>query len=229
MKVAEIEALPEVKRAATVLRELELYGLIEPAIASGWIRAKLTDSYSPDIDVAYVGCVHYQEAQEHLREVLSKLGCDPEPWDIKGIWNAQMAYGIDNAAEHYLLYYVDSIDTVYLASDGKLHDPTGFGFKDAETKTLRINDYDRRNGAPKTPKEEVNICVEGCRRIAQLSWTPTEDSAQRIKDGVTMWNALSANDKLYFVQKLAKKYKANERPKAKSIYEQFGWGFIFDL
>ena len=229
MKVSEIEALPEVRQAAKVLQELEARGLVEPAIASGWIRAKLTDSYSPDIDVAYVGPVHYEDAQRYLTQILAELKYDPKSWDIKGIWNAQIAYGVDNSPEHYLLYYVDSIDTVYLASDGKLHDPTGFGFKDAETRTLRINDYDRRHSIFPVPREEVNICLESCRRITQLGWTPTTDSLDRIKEGVAVWDKLSNDDKEYFVQKLSRKYKPKERTAAKASYDRFGWGFIFNL
>jgi tRNA nucleotidyltransferase/poly(A) polymerase len=49
---------------------------------------------------------------------------------------------VKHTVDNFLLYYLNSIDSVYLTGDGKLHDPTGFGFEDAQTKTLRINDYD---------------------------------------------------------------------------------------
>ena len=228
MRVAEIEALPIVKEATAVLKGLEVRGLIEPAIASGWTRGLLTDSAITDTDVAYVGEVHYNEAQEHLRAVLAELGLDPKPWDIKGIWNAQMSYGVEHTVDNYLLYYVDSIDSVYLAADGKLHDPTGYGFSDAEAGILRINEYDRQNGRKTTAYEEVNVCLEGCRRIARLGWKPTLESRQRINEGVAQWDKLSDEKKAYFFRKLASKYKPEERADAQIIYCKFGWGFIFD-
>ncbi len=228
MRVSEIEALPEVRQAAQVLAGLEGRGLVEPAIASGWTRAMLTDTTSSDIDVAYVGLIHYEQAQAHLREVLADLGVNPEPWDINGIWNAQMSYGVEHIADNYLLYYVDSIDSVYLASDGKLHDPTGFGFQDAEAQLLRINEYGRQNGRKPTPSEEVNVCLEGCRRVTRLGWDATPVSCQRINEGVAKWSSLSDEEKAYFIRKLASKYKPEERKEAQVSYRRFGWGFIFD-
>jgi len=228
MRVSEIEALPEVRQAAQVLTGLEARGLVESAIASGWTRAFLTDSSSSDIDVAYVGSVHYEEAQEHLRSVLDELGADPEPWDIKGIWNAEIAYGVTRTVDNYLIYFVDSIDTVFLASDGKLHDPTGFGFQDAEKRLLRINDYDRKNGLIQTPREEVNICLEGCRRVARLGWSITPESRTRISEGVSEWAKLDSSGVEYFVRKLGSKHVPEKRKSAQAVYEGFGWGFVFD-
>lgn len=228
MRVTEIEALLIVREATAVLNGLEERGLIEPAIASGWTRALLTDSNFSDIDVAYVGRVHYKEAQEHLRTVLAELGIDHEPWDIEGIWNAQMSYGVEHTIDNYLLYYVDSIDSVYLATDGKLHDPTGYGFSDAEARILRINGYDRLNGRKPTPSEEVNVCLEGCRRVTRLGWKATPESRQRINEGVAEWGKLSDEEKSYFFRKLASKYKPEERTEAQIVYRKFGWGFIFD-
>lgn len=229
MKVAEIEALPIVQEAAAVLRMLEGRGLVEPAIASGWTRAMLTDSTTSDIDVAYVGDVHYEQAQEYLRAVLAEMNVDASMWDIKGIWNAQMSYGVRSNVDNYLLYYVDSIDSIYLASDGKLHDPTGFGFQDAEAKVLRLNEYDRMDGRVPTPYADVNVCLEGCRRVAQLGWSATAESQQRMREGVAQWGRLSDEEKAYFIRKKASKFVPEKRSEAQAIYSQFGWGFIFDL
>jgi hypothetical protein len=227
MRVAEIEALPVVQEATAVLVGLEERGLVEPAIASGWTRAMLTDTTSGDIDVAYVGDVHFEQAQQHLQDVLTELGVDAEPWDIEGIWNAQMSYDVERTVDNYLLYYVDSSDTVYLASDGKLHDPTGYGFSDAEARILRINKYDRKDGRKPSPYEEVNVCLEGCRRVAQLGWEATPESWQRITEGIIEWGKLSDEEKAYFTRKLASKYQPEKRSAAQITYSQFGWGFIF--
>lgn len=229
MRVSEIEVLPVVQEAVSVLSALEQHGLVEPAIASGWTRAMLTDTTTSDIDVAYVGEVHYEDAQDILRSVLDELGIDPEPWDIEGIWNAQMSYGVEHTVDNYLRYYVDSIDSVYLASDGKLYDPTGYGFSDAETRTLRINEYDREKGRVPTPSEEVNVCLEGCRRITALGWRPTDDSRLRIVEGVKKWDELADEEKAYFVRKLSSKFKQPDRETAQISYDNYGWGFIFDL
>lgn len=224
----EIEQLPEVIEATSVLMSLEGKGLVEPAIASGWTRARLTDSTSNDIDVSYVGSIHYEEAQQLLRESLDELCYDPAPWDIDGIWNAQLAYGVEHTVENFLIYYVDSIDSVYLATDGRLHDPTGFGFQDAEARLLRINDYDRKHGLQQIAREEVNICLEGCRRISQLRWTPTDESTERIIEGIANWEMLTDDEKAYFYRKLASKFKEDERQDAQTSYATYGWGFIFN-
>lgn len=229
MRVAEIESLPAVHEAATVLQKLEERGLVEPAIASGWTRAMLTNSTTSDIDVSYVGNVHYEQAQQYLRDVLAELNINSDPWDINGIWNAQMSYGVEHTVDNYLLYYVNSIDSIYLASDGKLHDPTGMGFSDAQARILRINEYDRMNGRQPTSYEEVNVCLEACRRIALLGWNPTPESIERITEGVANWDNLSNEERAYFTRKLAGKYTPEKRSPAEQIYQKYGWGFIFQM
>ncbi len=230
MKISEIEAVPAIQEAARVLQKLGDRGLVEPEIASGWTRGYLIDNPAPtDIDVAYVGSVPYEEAQQHLKDVLDELNIDPSIWDIDGIWNAELAYGVKSTMQNYLLYYVDSIDSVYLAADGKLHDPTDNGFADAEAKILRLNDYDSIEGCKPTAKEEVYICLEGCRRIAKFGWSPTPESKERIVQGISQWNELSADDKQYYYQKkILGKYALGERSLAKEIYDQYGWGFAFE-
>lgn len=229
MTIPEIEELQEVKEAAAVLRLLEKHGISEPAIAAGWTRTLLTGGQTNDIDVSYVGKVHFEDAQKILQQVLDEL--DPSTkdiWDINGIWNAQMAYGIKHTVDNFLLYYLNSIDSVYLATDGKLHDPTGFGFADAQTRTLRVNEYDLLDRTPGAP-DDVNVCLENCRRLAKFGWTPTDKSVERIKGGVVSWHKLTDTEKTFFVNKLRKKYAKHERRRAQMIYENYGWGFIFDL
>jgi hypothetical protein len=229
MTTTEVEALPEVIEATRVLQRLEARGLVEPVIASGWTRAKLTGGHTKDIDVSYVGPVHYKEAQVMLREVLDEFGYDPAPWDIDGIWNAEMSYGVTHSVDNLLLYYVDSVDSIYLASDGRLHDPTGFGFADVQAKILRVNPYDTQNGRQPTPSEDVNVCLEACRRVAKFNHMPTPESVTRMKAGVANWDKLTDMEKTYFVRKLASKFTPHERPKMQKIYQTYGWGFVFDI
>mgnify|MGYP000872164219 FL=1 len=229
MQVEELENLPEVVETATVLRYLENHGVKEAAIAGGWTRSLLGAGATSDIDVSYVGDIHYEDAQAILRKALKEINpSNIAVWDVKGIWNAQIAYGVEHVVDNYLLYYLNSIDSVYLASDGKLHDPTGFGFDDARTKILRINDYDVANRVT-TPSEEVNVCLENCRRIAKFGWTPTDRTIERLRQGTVRWSELTSDEMSYFVNKLAIKYKASERNPAQRVYAEHGWGFIFDL
>jgi hypothetical protein len=229
MKIVEIESLPEVRKAARVLRELEKRGLGEPCIASGWTRGFLTDIPPSDIDIAYVGPLPHEEARQNLADALQKLHVSGD-WDIEGIWNAQAAYGVTHTAHNYLLYYVDSIDSVFLAADGKLHDPTGYGFADAQSRTLRLNTYDSSNGRTPPPKENVYICLEGCRRIAKFGWTPTAESVERITKGAAQWQLLTAAEQTYYVtKKIAGKYQTAEYASMRAIYDKYGWGFVFDL
>jgi hypothetical protein len=227
MHSAEIESLPEVIQAVEVLKHLEEGGLNEVAIASGWTRGFLTNTTPTDIDIAYVGSVHFSEAQVLLKSILAKLAINPDAWDIAGIWNAQLAKPyITSIRDHFLRDYVCSIDSVYLASDGKLHDATGFGFHDAANKVLRINPL--IVNPPYTPRELVYIYLESCRRITRFGWSPTEDGAQTIRQGTALWQQLSPDDRAYFLTRITKKYTPNEYDYSRSIYDQYGWGFVFD-
>ncbi|HUB93619.1 MAG TPA: hypothetical protein VMB52_03895 [Verrucomicrobiae bacterium] len=225
----KIETLPAVQSAVQVLRRLKQRGLREPAIASGWTRGYLVGIEPSDIDVAYVGLVAPKTAQRYIRETLAELNLDPTPWDIAGIWNAQLAYGVTHTVENYLLYYVDSIDTVYLGADGKLHDPTGYGFTDAAAKILRINTYDSTSGRRPTAQDEVYVCLEGCRRIAKFGWTPTTESIDRIRRGASRWHELSATEQTYYIRrKVIGKYSPKEYDTIRPSYDTYGWGFVFD-
>jgi hypothetical protein len=227
--IHEIESKSEIIAAANVLKELEKRGLAQPAIASGWIRGFLTGTKPSDIDIAYVGDVHYDAAQKYLKEIISELHLEHMDWDVTGIWNAQMKNpSVTTTERNYLLFYVCSIDSVYLASDGKLHDATGFGFEDASNKILRMNDFTAMNF--QFPNDEiVYFCLEGCRRIVQFKWTPTEHSVELIKSGTEKWLLLSDTEKQYFYKRLMKKYTEEEMLNAQKIYERYGWGFVFDL
>lgn len=229
MTVSEIENLPEVKEAAEVLRALEKDGIKEPAIAAGWTRSLLTGGATSDIDVSYVGEIHYKKAQDILANALESVNPNNKSmWDVEGIWNAQIAYGVEHTVDNFLLHYLNSVDSVYLTADGKLHDPTGFGFEDAQMKTLRINEYDT-DSRTTTPSEEVNVCLENCRRLAKFGWHPTERTVKRIGNGIASWTMLNKKEKDYFINKLKTKYSVKERISAKSVYAEYGWGFIFDF
>lgn len=228
--IEELENRAETKATAEVLHELELRGLDEPCIAAGWTRTLVAGGSTNDIDVSYIGTVHYLDARDILTDTLAKLNpANRSQWDTEGIWNAQTAYGVTHTVDNFLLYYLNSIDSIYLGSDGKLHDPTGNGFEDARTHTLRINEYDRANGRTPTPYEEVNVCLENCRRLAKFGWTPTHESVERIQEGVSAWELLNREEETYFITKLGKKYSTEERKAAQLVYKKYGWEFIFDL
>lgn len=228
MRVGDIEKLPEVQASARVLRELEARGVNEAAIAAGWTRTLIAGGNTKDIDVSYVGDIHYEDAQGILAQVLAEVNPpNRDMWDVKGVWNAEIAYGVEHTVDNFLLYYLNSIDSVYLASDGRLHDPTGYGFQDAETKTLRINDYDLGRRMT-TASEEVNVCLENCRRLAKFGWTPTDRTVERITEGVPRWLELTDAEKKYFIIKLGNKYSPQERPSVRVVYDLYGWGFVFD-
>ena len=229
MRVKEIEKLPEVQASARVLGELEARGLNEASIGGGWTRTLVAGGDTKDIDISYVGNIHYEDAQGILAQVLEEV--DPPNramWDVKGIWNAELADGIEHTVENFLLNYLNSIDSIYLASDGRLHDPTGYGFLDAKMKVLRINDYDISKGAT-TASKEVYVCLENCRRIAKFGWAPTTRTVERITECVSRWPELSEDELNYFVSRLRTKYSVKERPSAHAVYNLYGWGFVFDL
>lgn len=169
MNISTLEQRHDVQQAAQVLAALAHAGLREPAIAADWTRRLVAGGSTSDINASYVGDIPYSEAQDILQHTLNRLRPDTrDMWDVRGIWNAQQAYDVTRAVDDFLLYYLNSIDSLYLGADGRLHDPTGHGFDDADTKTLRINEYDHKNGRTPTASEEVNVCLENCRRIAKF-------------------------------------------------------------
>lgn len=225
----QIESQPEVVQVAGVLAELEEKGLKQVCIASGWTRGWLIDSARSDIDIAYVGDIHYTQAQRLLLEAIQKHKVEHLDWDLEGIWNAELACPeITTTRQHYLVHYVCSIDSVYLASDGKLHDATGFGFEDAANKVLRMNDFEQIDFNYQ-PVNIVYLCLEGCRRIAKFGWTPTSRSVELIRKGLPLWSELSAAEREYFyTKKIVKKFPPEDWQGLKSVYDQLGWGFIFE-
>lgn len=224
---SSIETKQEIQNATLVLKELENKSIKEPCIASSYTRGFLTGTKPSDIDIAYIGNIHYTVAQKYLSQVLKKLGINDQNWDVTGIWNAQIAHPeITSTEMNYLLFYVNSIDSIYLASDGKLHDPTGFGFQDSITKTLRMNDFTKMDFRYLN-KDVVYLCLEGCRRIAKFNWNPTQESIELIKYGIPLWNKLENTEKEYFYnKKILSKYNFDQLSEVEKIYDKYGWGFV---
>lgn len=220
--IKNIESNPEIIMATSVLKLLEERGLKDVGIASGWIRSFLTDSPRSDIDIAYVGDIHFEKAQVILDEILTELNLDKSLWDIKGIWNAQLENPqVTTTDMNYLLFYVSSIDSVGLKSDGKLHDITGHGFIDAKNKVLRMNDFTKFN-FPYTDGKIVYLCTEGCRRIAKFGWKPTKRSIELIRLGQKKWEKLADTNREYFIRRIKKKYTTEEHIEAKKVYSKYG-------
>lgn len=223
MHPLQIIQQPEVIAAAQVLARLEQLGLQEPAIASGWTRGWLMDYNRSDIDIAYVGDMPYQHAQQLFPQVITELGLEHMDWDAEGIWNAQQEDPvITSTARNYILYYVCSIDCVYLASDGQLHDLTGYGFTDAEQGILRMNDFTNMNFDYK-PSKLVYLAMEGCRRMLKFGWRPTDESIDLIRLGASYWEMLQDHERQYFYRKLLKKYQPDELTALMPQFAQLGW------
>jgi hypothetical protein len=219
------------KEAAHILFLLEQKGLKEVSIASGWTRKMLCklDTVT-DIDIAYVGTVHYEDAQKLLNEILEELKPEnKKDWDVRGIWNAEMAMPhITTISDHYLRDYVCSIDSVYLASDGLLHDASGFGIADSRNGILRLHDYNKKR-FKNTDRTIAYTCLEGIRRIALFGWKPTVRSAELIADGAKVWPGLTLEKKEdLYKKRLLKKFKVEDLVAFKPIYAKYGWGFLID-
>lgn len=225
----QVESKPEVKEVSRILQILGEKGIGDPVVAGGWIRHRLTGDRSSKIDLAYVGNKHFIHAQHILKDTLVSLNQDSEQWNIEGMWNVQLEYPeITNSKRNIQLFYVNSIDSVYLAIDGKLHDSTGHGFKDAQNRILRMNDYPNM-GFRYSNFKVAYLCLEGCRRIAQFGWTPTTESIDLIRFGIENWNRISSYERYYFIKnKLYGKYTTEELEKVKPIYDKYGWGFVID-
>jgi hypothetical protein len=225
--VSSIEAKTEVKMATKVLIQLSKKGLNNPCIASGWIRGWITKTQPTDIDIQFSGPIPRIKAPKILEQTLTQLKLDKSNWDIKGIWNIQEWSGIENIEEYYRLFFVDSIDSIYLASDGKLHDPTGHGIADAANKILRMNDFAKAT-FPYRDEDIVYLCLRGCEKVARNHWKPTPNSIKLIEKETYRWEKLSPERQKFLVTDyLIGKFKPEKLGKAKKIYSKFGWGFVF--
>lgn len=108
MRIRQIEERLEVRASARVPLELEARGINEASIAGGWTRVLITDGTTKDIDVSYVGDVHYEDAQKIIAQVLEEVNPpNRDMWDIKGIWNAEIAHGVKSVTDQFLLHYLN--------------------------------------------------------------------------------------------------------------------------
>ncbi len=227
--IQKIEQLEIIKKVAFVLKELENNGISQACVASGFTRSFLAKTPQSDIDIAYYSDVDYKKAREIFTKIIKNHNLTNLDWDFT-IYNVKQMNQLYNSVEDmYLALFVNSIDTVYLNSRGHLIDPTGYGFNDSINRILRMNNY-LTNGYDYTDSSIVYVCIEGCRRIYKFNWKPTEESIKLIKYGAKYWDKLSNSDKSYFLNKRIKsKFNTSEYEKASKIYQEFGWGFLFDL
>lgn len=221
----EIESHPDIKSVVTVLRALETKGLENPTVASGFIRGFLVDTPPTDIDIKYTGTIKRAEAPQILRQTLTELLVDPSNYDIEGIWNFEEQLGITDTDAYLMFTYVTSIDSVYLAVDGGLHDPTGFGFEDAQTRRLRMNDFTKKQFKPYTDEEICYLCLRGCERIARNGWLPDEHSIELITGHTAKWDNLPPDRQTFLAHDyIYSKFTTSQLSQARIIYQSFGWG-----
>lgn len=225
--IKDVEEKPEVIEVTKVLRELEKQGLLEPSVASGWTRGWITGIPPSDIDIQYSGKISREDAQKILLETLETMKISKDNWDVAGMWNTERAKGM-TPAQYYLVFFVDSIDSCYLAADGRFHDPTGFGFEDARAKVLRMNDF-KISSYPYTDEDIVYLCLRGCERIAKHGWIPTERSVELLSGAVSRWQNLAAARHEFLIRDyILAKHKRENFEKARNVYAKYGWGFVFD-
>lgn len=218
--------MPSVRQATEVLGRLEDTGLTEPVINSSFVRGVLVDLPTHDVDVAYVGSVDFTRARVSLTNVLANLGLEATAWDMC-IWNAQLAHGVTSSEQYCLEHGITSVDSVYLASDGRLHDPTGHGFEDAKEGVLRFNE--QVYAVQLSPAELVRACLEGCRRIIQYNWSPTPETRSKISEGVAFWDGLDQKSRDYLQRRFQAKYRDVDRERVKQVHEALGWGGLFSV
>lgn len=228
MSVEEIESKPDVREVASVLQQLSLRGLEKPSVASGYVRGWITGTTPTDIDIQYAGKVPMKQAQRILIEVLDERGVDKTRYDLRGIWNVKEWRGVETPEQYYKLFFINSIDSVYLAADGKLHDTIGFGLSDAREGVLRMNDFTKAK-FPYTDEDIVYLCMRGCERVARYGWKPTKQSADLICGETARWGKLSSDRQEFLVRDyILAKFPKVRLSFAQDIYEKFGWGFVFD-
>lgn len=210
---------------AAVLARLAAQGLRGPAVASGFTRGILLSAAPTDIDIHYVGDVPTATAERWLAAARTELGLAGGEWDI---WNFQEHDPlITTTAYGYHAHFVSTIDCVYLAADGALHDLTGRGAADAQAHVLHFSHLDVTD-YPYTAGQLCYLYLEGCRRVFQYGLTPTAASAAALRANAGLWARCPAPDQAYLHRRLRKKLHPAQRDAARAIYASFGWDAIFD-
>ncbi len=228
----KIEQNKEIRKVVKVLAELESLGLKECSVASGFTRGFLLNTKPSDIDIKYYSDVPYEKAKEILESIVNRDNLQYLNFDIEGIWNVKYEElkeftPMNSVEDKYLAHFVNSIDTIYLSFDGNLYDPTGFGFADALSKTLRMNDFiENKYNYP--DHEIVYLGIKGIRRIIKFDLKPTERSNYLISYSSKFWNKLNNSEKEYFYdRKIKKKYSVIDKnnTEVRKTFEFYGYDF----
>jgi hypothetical protein len=222
--LTDLAARPDVIQIVEILHALEDRGLTTPAVASGFPRSLLLDAPPSDVDIHYTGVVPTVQAEEWLHAELAARKVFSTDWDI---WNfTEHDARITTIEFGYLAHFVSTIDCVYIAADGQLHDLTGRGVADAEARLLEFtHPYVQQYSW--TPGQLCYLLLEGCRRIFLYGLTPTPEATRHLREGVVLWDAAIATDRTYLHKRLYHKLDALQREAARPIYEQYGWGAVF--
>jgi hypothetical protein len=221
----EVERDARLAPVAAVLARLAARGLREPAVASGFTRCIVLGAPPTDIDIHYVGEVPTATAEGWLAEARVDLGLADGEWDI---WNFQEHDPlITTTAYGYHVHFVSTIDCIYLAADGALHDLTGRGVADARARRMHFSHLDVTD-YPYTAGQLCYLYLEGCRRIAQYGLTSTAASAAALRENADLWARCPAPDQDYLRRRLRYKLTPDQRDAARTVYASFGWDAIFD-
>ncbi len=221
VQMAQISAMA---RVAVVLTRLAARGLGDPAVASGFVRCHLLGVPPTDIDIHYVGVVPTATAEGWLRDAIAETGGADGEWDI---WNfTEHDPRITTTAYGYRAHFVSTIDCVYLAVDGMLHDLTGRGVADADQRTLEfthlaVADY------PYTPGQLCYLYLEGCRRMFLYGLSPTPASAQALHASAGLWRQAAPADRRYLRDRVRHKLTPAQCRAALPLYARYGWDAVF--
>ncbi len=225
-RFAAIEADPRVRHVAGILAKLARRGVQDPAVASGFIRARMLGAPPTDVDIHYVGDVPTATAQVWLHELLDADGIPHDDWDI---WNfTEHDPRITSTAYGYLVHFVSTIDCIFLGPDGALHDLTGRGAADARGKILRFSHFEIQD----YPYAEGQLCyiyTEGLRRMFLYDLAPDPASAAALRASPPLWHACAEADRRYLRDRLRRKLSIARRGAALSLYAAWGWATLFEM
>ena len=222
----QIAQMPAMQQVAAILAGLRDRGLQEPAVASGFIRSHVMGVPPTDVDIHYVGTVPTKTAEQWLAELLTAGNITNRSWDI---WNfTEHDPRITTTEFGYRAHFVSTIDCIYLAPDGALHDLTNRGVVDARTHTLEFCHL----GVTNYRFEIGQLCyiyLEGCRRMFLHDLHPTPTSALALRNSASLWQRCPAVDRAALHKRLHEKLDAAQRAAAQPIYASYGWDAIFAM
>lgn len=126
--------LSNIQNALRILKAFsKLKGVKNPILAGGYIRELILGGKQNDLDMLFMGTMSREKGYEGIKKIENDLNTPHLDWHIT---NKQ--HGGYKNSEEAVANNGETVTCIGLTANGRLIDPTGYGLKDIQSKTLRL-------------------------------------------------------------------------------------------